>query len=222
MLKRDQRFLTNPQTLNWFKKFASDRNGPFVDIGSGKGALLFCLPFPRTGFEKDPSFAQFLENETIIWGDWLYSGEIYDARTVVANLPFSNSISHIIQIYQRFPSLEVAAIVVEKNVADCILSKGRLGFLMRCLFRSQRIKDLPGTYFSPSVNVTATILQLTPLKKEIIQNRKIFFQLKKLTSVRKFLSYTFPTIPSSLGKKRLDQLSSEEELQFKSYLINLK
>ena len=220
MLRKDQRFLVCSEVISWFRQFAANKNGPFLDIGAGRGALLFQLPVPRSGLEQDLQFKKDLENQSISWGNWLESGEEYDAKTVVGNLPFGNSIAHLIQIYVTCPKAEQIAVILEENVANKLVSRGRLGFLARCLFECEYVKTIPGTCFKPKVRVSAAILKLRPIPKSKILVPKLLKLLRKLTNVRKFLRKTYPDIPVSLSKKRIDQLCDEEEAVLREYLFD--
>ena len=220
MLRKDQRFLACPEVLAWFRQFAASKSGPFLDIGTGKGALLFQLPVPRAGLEQDRGFQRYLENQFIIWGNWLVSDEKYEARTVVGNLPFNNSIAHLLHIYNTCPRVENIAVILEKNVAEKLVSRGRLGFLARSLFECEYVMPVPGSCFEPKVRTSGAIITLRPLWRDRGAVRKIIALLRELTNVRKYLVSTYKDIPQALSKKRIDELCDEEEALLRAYFAS--
>jgi len=216
---KDQRFLVDPRILHWFGQYAAARDGPFLDIGSGKGAILFQLPHPRTGVQRDERFKADLVNENILWGDWLQTPGPLPHRTVVGNLPFSRGVHHLLHIYRTCPHAQHVAVILQDEVARSFVQGGKLGFLMRSMYDVTYETVVDGKAFTPAVSVRAGVVSLVrkPLSEGVFD--RISYHLHRLTSMRKYLKKTYPDIPVALAEKRMDELTMQEEDVLRGYFL---
>ena len=193
-----------------------DQEGPYLDLGCGEGVLLKALPHPRFGIELDyTKYKGFLEAENIRWEDYLKVKDPLNCRTLVSNLPFDRSFTYIIQTLKRCPQIGKMVLIIQKQVAQRMASRGRLALLTRYGFDFRLVQLIPGSSFTPKVKVEAALVVLKA-KKSVESIIKIERLLRKVGQPRKKLGYYFPTSPWK--DFRLDGLTLGEEQEFCKWL----
>ena len=130
-----QNFVTDPNTVRRIAAAARLTDDDIVlEVGPGLGSLtLALLPYARTvvAVELDPVLAEqlpvtvrerlpeFAEHLITVHEDAMRITELPVAPTaLVANLPYNVAVPVVLNLLERFPSLESVLVMVQKEVAD--------------------------------------------------------------------------------------------------------
>ncbi len=130
-----QNFVTDPNTVRRIAAAARLTDDDIVlEVGPGLGSLtLALLPYARTvvAVELDPVLAEqlpvtvrerlpeFAERLITVHEDAMRITELPVAPTaLVANLPYNVAVPVVLNLLERFPSLESVLVMVQKEVAD--------------------------------------------------------------------------------------------------------
>ncbi len=130
-----QNFVTDPNTVRRIAAVARLTDDDIVlEVGPGLGSLtLALLPYARTvvAVELDPVLAEqlpvtvrerlpeFAEQLITVHEDAMRITELPVAPTaLVANLPYNVAVPVVLNLLERFPSLESVLVMVQKEVAD--------------------------------------------------------------------------------------------------------
>jgi len=130
-----QNFVTDPNTVRRIAAAARLTDDDIVlEVGPGLGSLtLALLPYARTvvAVELDPVLAEqlpvtvrerlpeFAEQLITVHEDAMRITELPVAPTaLVANLPYNVAVPVVLNLLERFPSLESVLVMVQKEVAD--------------------------------------------------------------------------------------------------------
>lgn len=184
--KLGQNFLSDPGIL---KKVcdAGDlgSNDHVIEVGPGYGSLTKML-CSRAGYvtavETDYRLFEYLSDQLseirnlrLVRGDILETGfnTFYSGRKIklIANLPYNISSQILISLVEERGILENAVIMLQKEVADRILSEpgtknyGSLSVIIQTYFRVNRVIKVPAGAFRPRPKIESTVIRLVPLEE---------------------------------------------------------
>lgn len=186
-----QNFLINDDILAKIVSLAElGESDAVLEVGPGIGTLTIALlKHARcvVSVERDPDLPQVLEETCAPWGDRfaliqkdaldLGAGELKEAFSemgcddtapakLVANLPYAVAATVVLDFFQRFPSLQSATVMVQKEVADRMAaepgSKNYGAYTVKLGLYAQpagRFLVSPGNFFPPP-HVDSSVIRL--------------------------------------------------------------
>ena len=177
-----QHFLTDPGVIDAIiTAVAPGPNDVVVEIGPGHGAITTSLA-RRAGslhaIELDRDLAAELErrfagspNVTIHQADALSFdyAQLGDEFRVVGNLPYNISTPLLFALLGQRERLVDMHVMLQKEVVDRIAAApgskayGRLGIMLGCHFRIERLFEVDRLAFDPPPDVMSGVVRLTPL-----------------------------------------------------------
>ncbi len=180
--KLGQHFLVDEYTISLIKKSLDIKEGDLIyEIGPGTGQLTKFLEnknFDLRLIELDKNLVEYLKSkfpDIIIYNEDILKFKFPDSKfKIVGNLPYYITSDILKKIVALRNNLELAVIMVQKNVADRILASsgnknyGRLTVFLQVFFDIKRIKDVPGNLFYPPVKIKSTVLKLIPREKPLV------------------------------------------------------
>jgi 16S rRNA (adenine1518-N6/adenine1519-N6)-dimethyltransferase len=177
-----QHFLTDPAVIDAIiTAVAPGPNDVVVEIGPGRGAITTSLA-RRAGtlhaIELDRDLAAELErrfagtpNVTIHQADALSFdyARLGDQLRVVGNLPYNISTPLLFALLRQQERIVDMHVMLQKEVVDRIAAApgskayGRLGIMLGCHFRTERLFEVDRLAFVPPPDVMSGVVRLTPL-----------------------------------------------------------
>lgn len=200
-----QNFLINDDILRKIVDLAQVQEGDFIlEVGPGIGTLTIALLKNASlvmSVERDPDLPAVLAETLAPWGSQfaLVSKDALDLTAedvagahapalpnkFVANLPYAVAATLVLDYFQRFPSIESATVMVQKEVADRMAAtpgnKNYGAYTVKLGMYAQpagRFAVGPGNFFPPP-HVDSAVLRLdrrvpldadgNPLSPEVIE-----------------------------------------------------
>jgi len=247
-----QHFLLNRHILRLIIQEAEIKEGDsVVEIGPGCGVLTYELL--QTGadvksIEIDNTLSFFLEKYLHIFENFEILNKDFLLTTIndfphtqrikfIGNLPYNIATKIIEHTIDFFDKIDLMLFMVQKEVADRIISKPKsktyssLSVFMQYFFEIKKIKEIGGKNFWPATKVNSTILKFTPKKRyfEDILDEKDFLTFVKtaFASKRKTLKNNFRNFRNiekiiveyfNTDKVRAEELSLEDLIGFYKYV----
>ena len=180
--KWGQNFLVDTNLLN---KIANTINPEpdncILEIGPGEGALsekIFPVVDQMLGIEIDPLLIeklkkhQLLKNLKIIKGDVLLFNidelPISNPIRVIGNIPYNITSPIIFWLIEQLDYWDDAFLMVQKEVADRMVSKpnskiyGRLSISIQARCRAEKLFDIKPNAFYPKPKVVSSVIKISP------------------------------------------------------------
>lgn len=215
----DQHFLQDDKILDEEVALAKlGKKDVVLEVGGGIGNLTIRLSKKAKVIviERDFSFSRILKqigNTDLILGDALQVMESFRAAVakgnpplfnkIVANIPYSISQDLLLEFFRH--RWDTAVIIVQKEFAEKLVSKERLGIVMSELADIKIARDVPATAFYP-LAVPSSIVVLKQ-KKQLDDKFWIFC---KGLPPNKNVGGVVKKAPASLAKKKVHQLTLAE------------
>lgn len=246
--KLGQNFLKDRNILNRICDAADiDKNDHVVEIGPGFGSLteLLCSAAGLvTAVEADYRLFKHLgihfssvSNINIVRGDILKTGfrPFYRQKQIkiISNLPYNISSQILFRIIDERDILGLAVIMLQKELADRLLSDpgsrtyGALSVIFQTFFDISRVTKVPSSAFSPKPKIDSTVLKLSPLKEPRVNimdhdlYRKVvrssFSARRKI--IKNSLSFDFPEtqVIKALSEAGIDINRRAESLDIRDF-----
>lgn len=246
--KLGQNFLKDRNILNRICDAAGvDENDHVVEIGPGFGSLteLLCSAAGLvTAVETDYRLCEHLgihfssvRNINIVRADILKTGfrPFYRHKQIkiISNLPYNISSQILFRIIDERDILRLAVIMLQKEVADRLLSDpgsrtyGALSVIFQTFFDINRVIKVPPSAFRPKPKIDSMVLKLLPLRESRVnimdQNlyRKVvrasFSARRKI--IKNSLSSGFPetTVTKALSEAGIDINRRAESLDMRDF-----
>lgn len=185
-----------------------------IEIGPGRGKLT--LPLINTGasltlVEIDRDLVAELEKTLpltdglrliqgdILKCDWKELIKEGAVNKIIANLPYNISSPLFFRMVEFRYHFDSITIMVQKELAERILHDGKgkklkdygiLSVIAGNTFHVKKICSVPASCFAPQPKVDSTVIQLTPIKKAINNERDFFQFVKKSFNGRRKLFLT--------------------------------
>lgn len=193
-----QNFLINSALL--YKMIFSIKNlcpKKIIEVGPGLGSLtelLSQINIPLLLIELDKNLCRFWRkrNFSVVEGNVLLKGKYFDEICcLVGNLPYQIASRLVIQASLEWEKIESMVIMLQKEVAERILSSSKFSLLsvtVQCLWDVEFLAEAKVTDFYPSPKVKGWILVFKRKPKPNI-DVKDFFNFLKICFIqkRKFL-----------------------------------
>lgn len=188
-------------TLNFLKDYLKPLEGPFLEIGPGKGSITEYIPDPKLLVEPQRIHEPFLKDQRVLWTkiQKLYQLPL-GCKTLVSNLPFDQSMSILIHCAKYFHLKDYVVIVPKSLIQKVCGSKSKLAHKFHHLFNLQILRTLKSSFFNPKPSIEACLVHLN-LKNSLDWTYVEF--LNRWTSPRKILKIGCST-------KRIDQYDFKE------------
>ena len=208
----DQYFLTDDRTLA--EEVALAKLTPkdtVLEVGAGIGNLTLHLAKKSKvlAVEKDYGFTHVLKsmpNTETIMGDALEflapmrGKKIFNK--IVSNIPYSISQELLLEFFRH--EWDIAVLIVQKEFAQKLASKERLGMIMSDMAEVKVGRTIPASYFYP-IAVPSSIVVIKQKKKL----DEAFWQFLCSLKPNKNASMT-KNAPTVLAKKKVHQLTLGE------------
>jgi 16S rRNA (adenine1518-N6/adenine1519-N6)-dimethyltransferase len=223
----DQYFLQDDKILSEEIKAASLKSTDIVlEVGSGLGNLTkkIAEKCKVIGIEKDYSFRNVLKgisNTNIIFGDALEvleslrkvrqakaaKGEQLKAEfnKIISNIPYSISQDLLIEFMRH--KWNLAVLVVQKEFAEKLSEKDKLGLLLSECADIKILRQIPANAFYPEAVPSSLILVK---QKKIIDYDFWLFLSEIFKDRNKDVKNVLRDYPVRLAKKKVHQLTAEE------------
>jgi len=122
---------------------------------------------------------------------------------IVSNIPYSISQELLLEFFRH--EWEIAVLIVQKEFAEKLKSKERLGMLMSDVADVKIVKTVPAGYFYP----TAVPSSLVVLKQKKMLDDK-FWDFLCTLKPNKNVGSMIKQAPAALAKKKVHQLTLAE------------
>jgi 16S rRNA (adenine1518-N6/adenine1519-N6)-dimethyltransferase len=211
-----QHFLQDDKTLDEEVALAKLTSKDVVlEVGAGLGNLTIRLSKKAKvlAVEKDYSFSKILKNipnTDLVLGDALeFLESLRSAKAtgkfnkIVSNIPYAISQDLLLEFFRH--KWDTAVLIVQKEFAEKLKSKERLGLVLSELAEIKIAKDVPASYFYPPA-VPSSIIVLKQ-KKQIDYD---FWQFLCKLKPNKNVNVVIKKAPASLAKKKVHQLTLAE------------
>ena len=209
----DQYFLHDDKTLAEEVALAKlTDNDTVLEVGAGIGNLTLHLAKKSKvlAIEKDYGFTHVLKgmpNTDSVMADALEFLEPMRGKKVfnkiVSNIPYSISQELLLEFFRH--EWEIAVLIVQKEFAEKLKSKERLGMLMSDVADVKIVKTVPAGYFYP----TAVPSSLVVLKQKKMLDDK-FWDFLCTLKPNKNVGSMIKQAPAALAKKKVHQLTLAE------------
>lgn len=233
-----QNFLTDSKIRNWIadktrELFMKTQASSLIEIWPWKWSITKLIKDITSHFcviEKDKTLISTLETilpseQIIIWDVLIHSFSALHQAFIVGNLPYyitSPILSKVVQNEVLGWLFMIQHEVWEKIKSDAI-KKSYLYWLLNYSYEVKYLKTVPPKAFNPPPKVKSCLISLIKKTKkpdfDYVQMTKFLdlyapFARKTLSSSTKIIAKTQPSIyffiPSSLHKKRLEELSRDD------------
>ena len=232
--KLDQYFLHEDAILAEEVELAKiNKSDVVLEIGAGIGNLTILLSkkAPVIAVEKDYAFSHVLKNMPnvqVFLGDALEfleslrskgekkkADEIKSKKArsfpvnpspfnkIVSNIPYSISQPLLLELFRH--KWDVAVLIVQKEFAEKLVSKERLGLILSELADIKIIKTVPANAFYP-VAVTSSLILIK--QKKLLDDG--FWNFVSKLKPNKDVSNQVKSCPKPLSKKKVHQLTLAE------------
>ena len=215
--KFDQYFLHEDAILNEEVDLAKiDKKDIVFEIGAGIGNLTILLSkkAPVIAVEKDYAFSHVLKNMPnvqVFLGDALEFLESLRTKDkpsnpfnkIVSNIPYSISQPLVLEIFRH--KWDTAVLIVQKEFAEKLVSKERLGLVMSELADIKIVKNIPANAFYPVAVQSSMVLFK---QKKLLDDG--FWSFISELKPNKDVSNQVKNSPKSLAKKKVHQLTLVE------------
>lgn len=210
----DQYFLWDDKTLAEEVSLANlTPKDVVLEVGAGIGNLTLLLSKKAKviAVEKDYSFTHVLKsipNTEAVMGDALdFLESLRGKRTpfnkIVSNIPYSISQQLVIEFFRH--KWETAVLITQKEFADKLKSKERLGLIMSDMAEVKVGRTIPANCFYP-VAVPSAIVVLKQKKQLDEELWKFMLRLKPNKNAGSIVKKA----PPALAKKKIHQLTLAE------------
>ncbi|MFA4819332.1 MAG: rRNA adenine N-6-methyltransferase family protein [Candidatus Aenigmatarchaeota archaeon] len=215
----DQYFLQDDSILNEEVSLAKlSSKDTVLEIGAGIGNLTILLSKKTKviAVEKDYAFSHVLkgiQNTNTIFGDALEFLEslrnvdkkprIVTFNKIVSNIPYSISQPLLLEFFRH--KWDIAILIVQKEFAEKLISKERLGMIMSDIAETKIIRDVPANAFYPE----AVPSSLVVVKQKKLLDDKFWDFLCSLKP-NKNVSNQVKKCPKELAIKKSHQLTLTE------------
>lgn len=218
--KLDQFFLQDDKILNEEVELAKlNKNDMVLEVGAGIGNLTIFLSKKAhvIAVEKDYAFSKILKgiaNTDVILSDVLEF--LVSLRTnvgfthvkpifnkIVSNIPYSISQPLLLEIFRH--KWDLAVLCVQKEFAEKLVSKERLGMMMSDMADVKIIRDVPAAAFYPMAVPSAIVLIK---QKKLLDDS--FWNFLCALKPNKNVSKLIKNCPKNLANKKIHQLSLKE------------
>ncbi len=224
--KLDQYFLHDDKILAEEVGLAKiGRDDAVLEVGAGIGNLTIVLskkPAKIIAVEKDYSFSHVLKNipnTQVFLGDaleFLESLRTAKAETktplkrstivfnkIVSNIPYSISQPLLLEFFRH--KWDIAVLIVQKEFAEKLMSKERLGLVMSDIAEVSIIKNVPANAFYPTAVPSSLVLVK---QKKLLDDG--FWSFVSALKPNKDVSNQAKNYPKNLAKKKVHQLTLTE------------
>jgi 16S rRNA (adenine1518-N6/adenine1519-N6)-dimethyltransferase len=209
----DQHFLQDDKVLDEEVKLAALKPKETVlEVGGGIGNLTIRLSKKAKVIviERDFTFSRILKaipNTELILGDALeilesMRGKVQFSK-IVSNIPYSISQDLLLEFFRH--KWDTAVIVVQKEFAEKLISKERLGVMMSELAQIKIVADVPANAFYPTAVPSSIVL----IKQKKQLDDKFWTFLLRLKP-NKDVGSLIKKAPAPLRKKKVHQLTLQE------------
>ncbi|OED45540.1 ribosomal RNA small subunit methyltransferase A [Rickettsiales bacterium (ex Bugula neritina AB1)] len=230
--KLGQNFLLDINITNKIVKFSKLSHKDIVlEIGGGVGTLTISLL--TTKIEKlylveiDKKFSIVLDKISnidkrlkIIYADILKTPIPEDINTIVANLPYNISVPLLVNMIDKL-HIQNINVLLQKEVVDRIISVsskkkyGKISVLFQIFFNCKCVYNLPPSVFTPSPQVTSSLLRMERKNIHYIHLLPILKELLEVFNYRR--KYMYKSIKYSfllpyVKNKRCEDITPEEFL----------
>ena len=249
--KWGQHFLADKNLLEKLIKIINPKNNEvFVEIGCGEGALTELLinkVKKIIGVEIDSDLVLFLkkkilnQNFDLINDDFLNIDltklfKDYKSIRIIGNLPYNISSKILFKIIPELDLIDNCYFMLQKEVADRIISKsgsknyGRLSVNIQSICNVDKVLSIPPEVFVPKPKVHSAFVRFSKKKTYINSSKKIEV-LKKITKLtfgkrRKILKNTLSSIynlkPPIDFSLRAEDLSVDQYILLTKWIIDKK
>ena len=229
----DQFFLTDDKILDEEVELAKLKSGDIVlEVGAGIGNLTIRLAKKSRviAVEKDYGFTHILKNiknTNALMGDALeFLESLRDMskkgppkhptvafNKIVSNIPYSISQPLLLEFFRH--EWDLAVLIVQKEFADKLVSKERLGMMMSDIADVKIIKNIPANAFYPTAVASSLIL----VKQNKLIDDKFWTFLCSLKP-NKNVSNQIKKFPKHIAAKKVHQLTLAELKDL--YILNQK
>ncbi len=211
-----QHFLQDDKTLDEEVALARLTSKDVVlEVGAGLGNLTIRLSKKAKvlAVEKDYSFSRILKNipnTDLVLGDALeFLESLRESKAsgkfnkIVSNIPYAISQDLLLEFFRH--KWDVCVVVVQKEFAEKLKSKERLGLVMSELAEVKIVKQVPANYFYPSAVPSSLILLK---QKKLIDDN--FWKFISGLKPNKNAGVAVKGAPAALAKKKVHQLTLAE------------
>jgi len=221
----DQYFLQDERLLDEEIKTANlQKNDIVLEVGCGIGNLTrkIAEKCKVIGIEKDYSFRTTLKglnNTNIIFGDAI---EVLESlrkvgegngknvkkpqfNKIVSNIPYSISQDLILEFMRH--KWDIAVLIVQKEFAEKLTGKDKLGMLMKECAEVKMIKQVPGRAFYPATVQSFLVLLK---QKKLIDDDFWNFLAEVFKNRNKDVKNVVKNYSLRLANKKIHQLTLEE------------
>ncbi|HLD39163.1 MAG TPA: rRNA adenine N-6-methyltransferase family protein [archaeon] len=217
----DQYFLQSDDILNEEVSLATlSSKDTVLEVGAGIGNLTILLSKKAKvlAIEKDYSFTHILKginNCNAVFGDALEFLESLRQKPdklkhapvtfnkIVSNIPYSISQPLLLEFFRH--KWGIAVLIVQKEFAEKLISKERLGMIMSEMAEIKIVRDVPANAFYPEAVPSAIVL----IKQKKLLDDKFWDFLCSLKP-NKDVSNQVKKCPKTLEKKKVHQLTLKE------------
>jgi len=214
----DQYFLQSDDILNEEVFLAAlNSKDTVLEVGAGIGNLTILLSEKTRvlAIEKDYSFTHILKginNCDAVFGDALEFLESLrntekkprsSFNKIVSNIPYSISQPLLLEFFRH--KWDIAVLIVQKEFAEKLISKERLGMMMADMAETKIIRDVPADAFYPKAVESAIVF----IKQKKLLDDK-FWDFLCMLKPNKNVSNQIKKCPTQLKSKKAHQLTLAE------------
>jgi 16S rRNA (adenine1518-N6/adenine1519-N6)-dimethyltransferase len=211
--KLDQYFLKNESVMEAEIKSADlSDNDVVLEIGAGFGNLAekIAEKCRVIAVEVDKRFVKFLDkikNVDVIDDNIInfLRDNNYKFNKIISNIPYSKSQDIVLELMKH--KWDVAVLIVQKEFAEKMLGKEKLGLLMQDCAEAEIIRNVPADDFYPKA-VESSIIKIRQKK---LMDEKMWNFLKILyRNKNKNAKNAVKNCPEQLKNKKVHQLTLDE------------
>lgn len=232
-----QNFLSNEKIIEKIlAKLNLSEEDTIIEIGAGAGILTEALARKAgkiIAYEIDQSLKPLLkdrlrnfENVELIFEDFLKSDlsilQRIDNLSYIANIPYFITSPIIEKILLESPKFKFAVLMVQKELAERIVSPhgckkfGAISFFVQYFCKVEKLLEISRAHFIPNPKIDSVVIKLTPIDRanNIEELAKLFRFSRKLFSQRRKM---LKNILVSMGysKEKIELLHTEIDLRLR-------